>query len=356
MDILQKRPTQAILFRKRKQLYTQGVFLKRLGLLLREGFSLKDALSFMHATSSKEKKEWIQSIQEGLKKGNLLQEELFVLHFPERVCSQLYFSLVHGHFAQTVERCGQQILSQVEKRKKLMQIIHYPCILLFFMTGMLLAMRFIFLPHIQQMMGADAAHSMNALTKAVLMLVYTSPYWLVSLMVCGVLCFFVLKRYLNKKTAIDRLTFYCRLPIVRPFLTLYWTHFCLFEWGQLLENGCSLKEVVTIMQTNEVAPFLQEASEWIGSEMGKGKHFREALAAFKFLKEEVGEIISHGEASGALGKEFILFAEECEEELTQRVERLMEKIQPFIFIVVALMIIAIYAAMLLPTLSLMEGF
>lgn len=349
-----KKRTVVTLFPSLRESREQGLFLKRLGSLLNEGFSLKEALSFLYAISSDEKRKWMSEIIAGLEKGSTLHEELLHVGFPERICTQLYFSLIHGKFSQTVERSGKQLLDQVEKRKKLMQILNYPVLLVFFMVAMLFAMRFILLPHLQQIVGPNAA-TMSFSTQAILMVVYTAPYWIIG-MVAGSLIFTIgMNRYLKRRTAIERLNIYCRFPLVHSFLKLYWTQFFVYEWGQLLKNGCSMKEIILIMQERDAAPFLQEASKWMESEMGKGKSFKESLVPFSFLQSEVGEIISHGEASGNLGIEFMLFAQECEEELTQKIERLMERIQPMIFIFVALMIIAIYAALLLPTFSLLEG-
>ena len=54
--------------------------------------------------------------------------------------------------------------------------------------------------------------------------------------------------------------------------------------------------------------------------------------------------------------EMLVYASFCENEFNQRIEKMMEKLQPIIFIFVALMIIAIYGALMLPVFSIMEGF
>lgn len=354
MDIFRRRPINGTLFRKNKDIREQGLFLKRLGMLLGEGFSLKHALDFLYAIASIEKREWILKLQSGLKQGQTLHEELKKVGFSDRTCTQIYLSSVHGQFASTIERCGKQLIEQVERRKKLMQVIHYPLLLLLFTIAMLFAMRFILLPHIQYIVGANAG-SMDWMTRGILLIVNSAPFWIVGGCILVTLVAYMTKQRLKKKSAIERLNFYCSLPLVQSFLLLYWTQFFLFEWGQLLKNGCSMREIVRIMQMEEVTPLLQEVGKWMEKEMAQGKTFKEALLPFKFLKTEVGEIILHGEVSGKLGSECLLFAQECEEEIMGRMERLMEKIQPLVFIFVALMIIAIYGALLLPTFSLLEG-
>lgn len=352
MALFQNRLTRDILSLKRS--YEQGVFLKRLGTLLEEGFSLKDALAFLSTIANKEKKSWINSIQLGLEKGNMLHEELKKINFSDRTCAQLYFSLVHGSFHEMVRISGQQLIDHTQKKKKLLQIVHYPLILLVFMISMLFAMRYILLPHIRQIANPEVS-TMDRITQTILFIVYNSPYWLIGLLLTVLLICLVLKIRLHKKTVFERIQFYSKLPFLKSYLQLYWTQFYSFEWGQLMKSGCSMREIIHIMQAKDASIFLQEAGERIDTEMNKGKTFQESLESFTFLKSEVREIISHGETSGRLGSEMMLFSIECEEELNQRIERLMERIQPVVFIFVALMIIAIYAALLLPTFSLMEG-
>lgn len=352
MGLLQNKLTRDILsLRKTRE---QGTFLKRLGTLLEEGFSLKDALSFLSTITSKEKKNWIDSILTGMERGHVLHEELGKIDFPERTCSQLYFAFSHGSFSETVRLCGQQLLDQTQKKKKLLQVIHYPIILLGFMIVMLFSMRYILLPHIRQIANPEAS-SMDWIAQATLFIVYNAPYWLSGTVILAIVSWIGLKIALRKKTTFEKIQFYSRWPIIKPLLQLYWTQFYAFEWSQLIKSGRSMREIIYIMQSKDASLFLQEAGAKLNKEMSRGSSFQEALESFNFLKPEVKMIVSHGEMSGKLGSELMLFSIECEEELNQRIEKVMERIQPVVFVSVAFMIIIIYAALLLPTFSLMEG-
>ena len=128
-----------------------------------------------------------------------------------------------------------------------------------------------------------------------------------------------------------------------------------YEWGQLIKHGVSIREIIRIMKQDENSLFLQELANNMEEQMLMGKSFYEVILSYEFLKEELAQIIQHGEVSSDLGKELMLYANQCEEDLKLKVERLMSFVQPVVFIGVAVMIVAIYAALLLPTFSLMEG-
>jgi len=352
MDILQNKSIQAT--KSLKSSFSQGLFLKRLGTLLREGFSLKEALTFMRTISGKETLIWIDSIKKGLEQGNSLHEELKQLNFSERVCSQIYFSIIHGNFSDAVYQSGSQLLAQVDRRKKVKQLLNYPMMLVVFMVGMLLSMRYILLPHITQITSSDTSN-IDFMTQMILKLIDTAPYWLLGvagfILIASLLC----RAYLSKKTALEKAVIYSKIPIFSLVYQLYQTQFFAFEWSQLIKGGSNLREIVTIMKENQTSKLINEVGEYLEDELIFGRAFQEILRDFSFFKKELPDIVKHGEVSGKMGGELELYSSQCEEELYARVEKSMEWIQPIVFSGIAVMIIAIYAALLLPTFSLLEG-
>ena len=111
-----------------------------------------------------------------------------------------------------------------------------------------------------------------------------------------------------------------------------------------------------MMQNGEASKLLQETGQVLAAEMKLGKAIHEAINVLPFFHKEGLQVITHGENLGKLSTEMLVYASYCETRLNERVEKLMSKIQPIIFCFVALMIIAIYSALMLPIFSLMEGF
>jgi len=352
MDILQNKSIQAT--KSLKSSFLQGLFLKRLGTLLIEGFSLKEALQFMNTISERETLIWIESIKSGLKQGHSLHEELKQLNFSDRVCSQIYFSIIHGNFSYAVYQSGSQLLKQVDRRKNLNQILNYPLMLIVFMVGMLLSMRYILLPHITQITSSDTSN-VDFMTQMILMMIDTAPYWLVGIVFVILVGILVSRSYLNKKTALEKTMVYSKIPIFSVVYKLYQTQFFTFEWSQLIKGGSNLREIVTIMKENQTSKLIRELGYYLEGELISGRSFQEILRDFNFLKKELAAIVKHGEVSGKMGEELELYSNQCEEELYAKVEKSMEWIQPIVFSGIAVMIIAIYAALLLPTFSLLEG-
>jgi len=74
-----------------------------------------------------------------------------------------------------------------------------------------------------------------------------------------------------------------------------------------------------------------------------------------FLKQEFSQIVRHGETTGHLGKELLVYSEECMNELEERIDKMIALVQPVSFLFIAFLIVSVYGAMLLPMLSNMEG-
>lgn len=353
MVSFRKKLTTNILSREKPG--EKGIFLKRMGLLLEEGYAIKDALSFLSRIEKGLTKSWIASIQSGLLKGSSFHEELERLGFSSKVCAQIYLASQFGNYGRAITQTGDQLLASLEKQKKLKSLTAYPLILTFFLIGMLLLMRFLILPQMESLF-TNTGSGEDLYSNKLVMMVYYSPQILIGSLLLFLLIFFVSKKVLEKKPMLEKVQLFMKIPFVKVYLTDYYTQFFFFEWGNLFQNGSSFQEIVTIMQGEDASRLLQETGEKLSKQMKLGKTVHESLEVLPFFHEEAIQVITHGENSGKLSTEMLVYASYCETQLNMRIEKLMGKIQPLIFIFIALMIISIYGALMLPIFSMMEGF
>lgn len=354
MAISLKKPTTATLFRTHKETLRQGRFLKRCGQLLLDGFSLQEALVFLETIVDSDSRQMIEVVHKEVSRGELFSAALKEAGFSDVVCAQMYFSLFHGQLAQTAVKAGSQLLKQAEKKRKMQALLQYPVVLLFFVMIMLLAMRFVLLPHIHELTALQP-EQLDIGTRLVVAGVYHAPVILAGGSLVFLLILLLLINKGRKLTPMNRLQWLTRWTRSSLF-TLYWSQFFSNEWGFLLKGNSSLLEVVTIMKKNTLSPLITEVGEYIEMEMKQGKSFHDSLQELAFLKKEVILVVRQGEKSGHLGQELEMYARECEEEFDKQIEQVMNWVQPVIFIFVALVIVAIYAALLLPTFNALQTF
>lgn len=352
MVILQKARTNSILSPKIEK--ERGSLLKKLGSLLKEGYSIKDSLKFIEKFEKKEVKIWIKQLQEGLGKGHLFHEELAGIGYSNKVCSQIYFASKYGDYSQTIIRCGKDLLAQEKLKKRIRALLSYPFLLLFFLLLALFLMRFLVLPNMENLFFEDKSQ-INIYTNFLVSFIYYSPQFLLSVFFFIVITYLIIRRKLKKLSSLDQIKFFVRWPFIKKYVKNYWTSFIFLEWGQLLKKGISFHQLVKIMSEEKASPVLKETGSVLAAEMRQGKSIKDALKTLPFFEDEALIIVNHGENLGQLGIEMLFYASYCEENLIDSLEKLLERIQPIIFIFIALMIIAIYGSMILPIYTMMEG-
>lgn len=333
----------------------QAHFLKRLGTMLEAGFSLRDALLFLETIEEGEIRSWIQAMKKGLGEGNSVIKILEDLNFPQRICAQLYFASERGQFDRSLTQVGEQMIQLAEKRKELKQLLHYPLILCVFLVGMLLMLRFYLLPHVTQLLTSSGTHLTGG-SKILIDTIYHSPIFLLVILLIIALIYLYYRLVFKQKSAVTQMSIWMRLPLISSYYALYWTYFYFNQWAILIQGGNSLYEIVEMMRASDSSAMLVEIGDLVNQEMKKGVSFHDSLVALPFIRKEAQRIIAHGEESGKMATEMRVFSEYCLTNFNQKLEKLMETIQPLVFIIVALMVVGIYGALMLPTFKMMEGF
>ena len=83
--------------------------------------------------------------------------------------------------------------------------------------------------------------------------------------------------------------------------------------------------------------------------------FSQMIGTYPFFRKELSLIIEYGEVKSKLGSELEIYAEKnLGKHFFTRVNRTMNLVQPLVFIFVALIIVLLYAAMLMPMYQNME--
>lgn len=353
MAMLVKQRFKNIRFPKKTTHTIQSSFLMKLSSLVQEGFTLAEALLFLAKIMPKEES-WIQLIVCQLENGERFDEAIRSQGFPERVCSQIYLSLIHGRFAFALNSSGKYLFDKEKQKKELIKLLQYPFILLLFMTGILVAMRVVLLPSFEQLYDTTD-QSLSWINRFSIIFIQQFPIVLFISLLILLIIFIVFQQKFKNWTAIRKATFYMNVPFLNKMLRLYYTHFFSYEWSQLLRSGYQMNAIIELMQSKEATKLMQEVAEHMERKLIEGKNFQESMKTLTFFNQELSLIILHGEATSQLASELALYAEDCQDRMLAQIQRIFSWIQPVIFLLVAFLILCIYLALLLPTFSMMEG-
>ncbi|MFL2100135.1 competence type IV pilus assembly protein ComGB [Desemzia sp. FAM 23989] len=352
MDTSVKKTAKNTRFLKSKETAIQASFLIKLSTLISEGFALKEALQFL-ATIMPKEAEWITIILVGLEKGKRFDEMLKQLDFSERITAQIYLSLVHGRFAEALRTSGKYLEEKSHQEKQLLKLLQYPILLLGFMTGVVLVIRTILLPNLMQLgIGQSKEQSIAALLS--IAFVQYFPYLVAAVLIAGLVVVLLFYGHLAQQSAVKRAKILTSIPYFGKLIRLYYTHYFSYEWSQLFKSGLQLNEMISLMQTRSTTKLMQEVAVKIEQSLMEGKNFKESMNDLPFFNEELGLIVMHGEATSQLGSELAVYSEDCKQRFTGAIEKSFSYIQPLIFILIALIILCVYLALLLPMYSLFE--
>lgn len=308
-----------------------------MGNLLNNGFHLGEVVDFLGRSNLVER-EFVLKMQAGLLAGHSLSGILEDLNFSKNVVTQVALVDFHGNLAETLRLIELNLRKNLKVRRKLVAVATYPLILLLFLVGIMLGLKNYLLPQLE------------GETNGAILLVNQFP--LIFLSLIGFLLFLIglSNWFFRRQSAISGARFLTKIPLVSNFVKLYLTAYFAREWGNLIAQGVDLRQICQLMENQQSRIFAEVGSKMSG-ELTAGVNFSETVQKRQIFTPELALMIEYGELKDKLGVELAIYADECWEQFFSKVDRAMQLIQPVIFIFVALMIVLLYAAMLLPIYS-----
>ncbi|TFU28552.1 MULTISPECIES: competence type IV pilus assembly protein ComGB [unclassified Streptococcus] len=301
--------------------------------LFETGFHLGEALDFLDH-SGLLAKDLVVSMRQGMQAGQSFSSILGQLGFSETVVSQLALAELHGNILESLAQLEGHLQSFLQVRRKLVAVGTYPLLLLGFLLVIIWGLQSYVLPEIDQS---------NQWTR----LVEIFPLCFITLMAClalGVVGFVLLYRHQKR---LDFLSMLATWPGLSGFVKAYLSASLAREWACLFGQGLALAEIVELMRRQK-SVFLAELGTDLAQALSAGISLAQQIRTYPFLRQELALMIEYGEFKSRLGQELAIYSRKTWEEFFHRLFRLMDLIQPCVFVLVAFLILLLYAAMLLP--------
>lgn len=293
-------------------------------------------------------KQLLQKIVLLMENGEPLNRCLKMLGLSDIQLAQIQFAEIHGDFAQTLLLMTKQMKQREKNKEKLRKMLIYPLFLVLFIGMLLIGMKVFLTPKIEEL-------SMDQPQSKEMWLLNLMPWLALGFLVTLVVFLFLFWCHIKRKSAIDRALILTKTPILGNYLKHYYTSLFGVEWGHLLAQGMEIRDVIFVMSRSGYTPLMQEMSGVTKRKIERGFAMSRIVQDWQFLNAPLLLIIQKGEVSGALGEELVIYGMEEWRQLTLKMERLIECLQPFVFMLIACLIIYLYASLLLPVYQGMEG-
>jgi type IV pilus assembly protein PilC len=327
------------------------VFTEQLALLLDTGVSIHEALKALKQQSEDPRLAVIlESLMQAVTEGKPFSVALS--RHPE-MFSQTYVSLVaaaeEGGFLQ---RVLQQLLEMDEKNSRLRSVVvsalSYPVFLMVFSLAVVVFVLVAVFPKFHELF--ESIRDQLPATTLALMSVsdFLRNHWLLTLLVLaggigGMLAW--IKTPAGARL-LDELKM--RTPVIRDIFVQVYLNQTLNVIGLALVSGVpitvALKASQDVVGNFVFARFLETVRQSVNNGHGVGPSFNQAA----FIPPMVREMISTGERSGDLGKVMMRVADFYARELNRRIAVLAKVIEPFMLVVMGVVVGLLVASLILP--------
>ncbi|CAM3412207.1 competence type IV pilus assembly protein ComGB [Nosocomiicoccus ampullae] len=328
-------------------------FLKKLAHLLDNGFTQKDALTFLveqYEVLNKKDKEALTNL---IETGSDLQTVLMYLGYHSSIIAQIRFSHVHGDVIKILEECHAYISKKRSTIKNLVKALQYPLILITLFIVILIALNYTVIPQfniLYESVGTNKSRMMNLLTGLLNFL----PKFVLIIFIVSILFTIYLSMLLTSKNIKFKKSSMLRIPIINTYYKYFVTYKFSRELGFMFSNGIDSKEIINILKNQELDLELQ----FLGSEIERlllaGESMSDAVKEIQLLDHRIIPFIKHGEYNSNVGKELILYSEYVLEGIIFKLEKLTRRIQPIIFIILGFLVICLYLVIVLPVFQMMS--
>ncbi|MFC7684724.1 competence type IV pilus assembly protein ComGB [Ureibacillus sp. GCM10028918] len=338
---------------KNKKVRELPSFLNRISTLLNEGYTFPDSIDMLLPYHVDNPAEWRNMIEGKLKNGEDLTEILQCFSIPKHFLIAIKISEESGKLAQSLQSISTQLDFNEKMRKKIIHLLSYPILLSIVLMSIFFAFRLYFLPNITQILNTRTEVSSNTtlLISSIFLRLPDILGFAFIIALCLVITSIV---FIQKQDVQKRLPMMLKLPIINYFYKMHITNQLAKTMGDLLIGGFSLQHALTILQNQQLNKTLAYVSKEIERQVIFGESLSSAVFNLGWFSAKFEEFIKHGEKSGYLGRQLLIYSELIDEKLQYFIKKGISIIQPMFFIIIALSIIAAYLSILLPMYELIE--
>ncbi|MGH2318134.1 competence type IV pilus assembly protein ComGB [Planococcus sp. SE5232] len=326
-------------------------FLTRLAILMKEGYLLPVALSLLLPMHTTKLQETLDGITDILKGGGNAAEILKFLGFKDHVLFPVEIAEYHGRLPESIDSIAKSFARTEQVQKKLKNILIYPVSLLIFTSVLFLFFRTSYVPNLTEMMESLQSGEEGSGVPAYLL---SLPDFFIGIFAAVAISVSAFRMLLKRQAIQKQIDWLLAIPVLRSFMKLYWSHLLARELGTLLHSGISMQESLDLLQRQNYHKIIQFMTRLSHEELMMGQTFSTSLAHFSFVSRDMPAFVQHGEMTGYLGKELILYSEVLMERIEQQTQALLRIIQPSFFIMIAVCIVGAYLAILMPMYNLVH--
>ncbi|WFT76970.1 type II secretion system F family protein [Halobacillus naozhouensis] len=291
------------------------------------------------------------TITEQLKSGQPMDTAFKQASFSRNVVSFLFFARIHQDLPSMFMQCADLLHIQEEYTRKLKQVMRYPLFLLIFVIIAFSVIKRTIIPSFQSLFESEASKPLSLIVLNTIDVGITGFCYMAVVIILALVLF---KLYLPKLTIGQRLKVYEKTPLLKEYQMFTVTFLFSTHLSSLLKAGLSLKHALEIIAGQTKYIILSHYAKVILARLNEGMLLGQSVHPCSLIKGDVTTIFHHTNDLDTLSKELQVYSELLIDQLKEKLTHTMQFIQPVFFMIIACVVILIYASIMLPMYQWME--
>lgn len=321
--------------------------LQRISTLLNEGYTFVHSIEMLLPYHVKYYEPVQQEISNILRGGGSATQVFQLLRLDKQYLVSIELAEVTGKLSEAIGLVAKQLVFQQQAKSKFIKVMSYPLILFTFLILLFLAFRTYFLPNMSTVITSRVHSESSVSIQWSTFFLHMPDYIVAAGIVLGIVLSLIIF-YIRKKRIDLQLHLLFKIPLISLFWRLFLTRQFARHLGNLLLAGFSLQKAFDHLKSQQHQKQIAYIAGTIQERILIGDSLERAVEIVGYFYPKFEHFIAHGEASGLLGRELILYCELLDEKLQKIIERMLAIVQPLLFVVIAICIIAAYLSILIP--------
>lgn len=329
-------------------------FLIRIGNLLQQGYTISEGIELFLKFEKEKLKPTLELILVQLRTGSSFSEALSVLKIAKNIVSFIYFSEQYGNLASGLIDGGNLLKKSQQNKERLQKVVRYPIFLCWLLSLFMFIMYQFLFPHFLQVFSSINVE-LPLLTRIMIVVIENSPY-LIPFFLTIFLVFFLYYMFcFRNMDVLHKAVLLSKIPLIGNYHQVILTYFFATNLSYLIKSGIAIYDALTIFKNEANLGYISKVAENLIRKLAAGEQLQRVLINDTQFLKELAYIVEHGQSNGRLDVELDYYSRWLLIDLEEKFKRIFMILQPLLFLIIGLMILLMFASILLPTFSIING-
>lgn len=253
---------------------------------------------------------------------------------------QILIAEKHGQLELSLRQLGRFQSLRAQQRKRLHGLLTYPLCLLVLLGLIIYSVNHFLMPHLNDL----SPHPPFILS----FIQNYLPWILIGFSI--IMALYLLKVYVwwTKQGQLTKHHWYSYLPVFGKLYRQYSSYYLSYNLGILLQSGLEINQICLYLSQFESQTLLYQLGHSLQAHLTDGKELDQFIGRYHFIPQELIIFCHKGGTLNALAAELLIYSELSFTRLEQLVTRLVNLIQPLLFLIIAVIIIVVYLSIFGP--------